>query len=103
MFTIHAIYYGVSRLVFGVLSCTLEDAGTGKWYLNMYPWIVCDPISPEYSDMLSIAIPFFIVFVLGFPAFIYYYLKKLQPDFRKDVVQERYGFLYLPYRPVSES
>eukprot|EP00002_Diphylleia_rotans_P040453 TRINITY_DN9591_c0_g2_i2.p1 TRINITY_DN9591_c0_g2~~TRINITY_DN9591_c0_g2_i2.p1 ORF type:complete len:1451 (+),score=231.42 TRINITY_DN9591_c0_g2_i2:74-4426(+) len=97
-FSIHAIYYGVSRNVFGSLGCSLHDPGQEAWFLNMYPWVQCRPMSDEYGNIISLSIPFLILFVLGTPLWTYLLLTKLKQKYKDDDIQERFGFLYLPYR-----
>eukprot|EP00002_Diphylleia_rotans_P010516 TRINITY_DN2099_c0_g1_i2.p1 TRINITY_DN2099_c0_g1~~TRINITY_DN2099_c0_g1_i2.p1 ORF type:complete len:731 (+),score=104.79 TRINITY_DN2099_c0_g1_i2:618-2810(+) len=88
--------YNIARDVFGVFGCTVYDDGDNKWYLNVAPWITCDPMSGEMKRLLGMAIPVFISFVLSLPLGLYYLLKKRNPQDESDT--QRIGFLYLAYK-----
>eukprot|EP00002_Diphylleia_rotans_P011976 TRINITY_DN2351_c0_g1_i15.p1 TRINITY_DN2351_c0_g1~~TRINITY_DN2351_c0_g1_i15.p1 ORF type:complete len:1204 (+),score=139.09 TRINITY_DN2351_c0_g1_i15:70-3681(+) len=88
--------YNIARDVFGVFGCTVYDEGDDVWYLNVAPWIVCNPISAEMERMLKMAVPVFFLHILGFPVGLLHFLKNRKADDPSN--SQRIGFLYLAYK-----
>jgi hypothetical protein len=93
-------YYSIANNVFSVLGCTVYDEGNHSWFLNYAPWVQCSPASQEYEDMLSLSIPVLILFLVGFPIYIWKKIRVKSGKISSKSVA-RYGFLYLPYKEVS--
>lgn len=90
--------YNIARDVFGVFGCTVYDEGVGLWYLNIAPWIQCDPISAEMKLLLQMALPVFLVYVAGLPLGLIYLLRKRRIGDESN--SQRIGFLYMAYKEV---
>eukprot|EP00002_Diphylleia_rotans_P027184 TRINITY_DN543_c0_g2_i1.p1 TRINITY_DN543_c0_g2~~TRINITY_DN543_c0_g2_i1.p1 ORF type:complete len:651 (+),score=55.60 TRINITY_DN543_c0_g2_i1:2016-3968(+) len=88
--------YNISKDVFGIFGCTVYDDGDGAWYLNVAPWIKCDPISVEMELLLAMAIPTFILYVVGLPLALFYVVMKRKPNDTSNT--EKIGFLYKAYK-----
>eukprot|EP00002_Diphylleia_rotans_P016662 TRINITY_DN3242_c0_g1_i1.p1 TRINITY_DN3242_c0_g1~~TRINITY_DN3242_c0_g1_i1.p1 ORF type:complete len:1755 (+),score=299.83 TRINITY_DN3242_c0_g1_i1:180-5444(+) len=102
---VRCIYYPIALETFGVFGCTLFDDAYNSWFLNAWPWISCDPISSEYENLLSLAVPTFFIFVCGFPVLLWYLIRdnahsvnQNREDDERKSRRIRYGFLYLPYK-----
>eukprot|EP00002_Diphylleia_rotans_P035202 TRINITY_DN7662_c0_g1_i13.p1 TRINITY_DN7662_c0_g1~~TRINITY_DN7662_c0_g1_i13.p1 ORF type:complete len:806 (+),score=55.35 TRINITY_DN7662_c0_g1_i13:265-2682(+) len=90
--------YNIARDVFGVFGCTVYDQGTDVWYLNVAPWIQCNPASAEMQRLLQMAIPIFVTYVVGLPLGLMILLKRRKPDDESHA--QRVGFLYKAYKEV---
>ncbi len=96
------IYFSVSHKVFGVFGCTLFDEGDGKKYLNLFPWIECQPASEVYLRMMGLTIPVFVLFIIGFPTYLW--MKCRDSSLHTDeALKYRYSYLVLPYKDVTIS
>eukprot|EP00002_Diphylleia_rotans_P035396 TRINITY_DN7719_c0_g1_i4.p1 TRINITY_DN7719_c0_g1~~TRINITY_DN7719_c0_g1_i4.p1 ORF type:complete len:135 (+),score=6.62 TRINITY_DN7719_c0_g1_i4:474-878(+) len=104
------IYYSVASETLGTFGCTLHDPSSGGWFLNSWPWVSCSPSGTEYSLLLGISIPTFILFVVGLPYLIYRIVmqNQMSDSAQNDAeastqFQTRFGFLYMPYKQVGFS
>eukprot|EP00002_Diphylleia_rotans_P027181 TRINITY_DN543_c0_g1_i7.p1 TRINITY_DN543_c0_g1~~TRINITY_DN543_c0_g1_i7.p1 ORF type:complete len:781 (+),score=146.45 TRINITY_DN543_c0_g1_i7:266-2608(+) len=88
--------YNITRDTFGVFGCTVYDEGGDSWYLNVAPWIECDPMSAEMERMMKMAVPVFLLYVIGLPLGLLYALKKRNAEDESDT--QRIGFLYMAYK-----
>eukprot|EP00002_Diphylleia_rotans_P038475 TRINITY_DN8765_c0_g1_i4.p1 TRINITY_DN8765_c0_g1~~TRINITY_DN8765_c0_g1_i4.p1 ORF type:complete len:1290 (-),score=165.30 TRINITY_DN8765_c0_g1_i4:814-4683(-) len=100
-------YYGIALDLFGIWGCTLYDKGRNEWYLNAWPWIACNPVSKEYSKMLAISLPVFVLYICGLPAVFYGIVRALTTkaaqnliDIEDEYQRAKYGFIYSPFREV---
>eukprot|EP00002_Diphylleia_rotans_P000922 TRINITY_DN10495_c0_g1_i2.p1 TRINITY_DN10495_c0_g1~~TRINITY_DN10495_c0_g1_i2.p1 ORF type:complete len:613 (-),score=82.61 TRINITY_DN10495_c0_g1_i2:87-1925(-) len=99
-------YNGIALDVFGAFSCTIFEDNLGIWFLNVWPWIKCDPAAGEFRQMLSAAIPVLIFFVFGLPALFWWIISRNEDKIdAKSTNSEAlkstetsFGFLYLPYK-----
>eukprot|EP00002_Diphylleia_rotans_P022076 TRINITY_DN4316_c0_g1_i2.p1 TRINITY_DN4316_c0_g1~~TRINITY_DN4316_c0_g1_i2.p1 ORF type:complete len:316 (+),score=32.68 TRINITY_DN4316_c0_g1_i2:62-1009(+) len=88
--------YNIARDVFGVFGCTVNDEGENKWYLNIAPWIECGPISAEMGQLMKIAIPTFLTYVIGLPLGLLLALRRRHID--EESSKQRIGFLHQAYK-----
>ncbi len=82
------------------MGCTLYDGGTGEWYLNRFEWVRCRPASTEYLTMLGLSVPVLILFIIGFPIFLWRKCKQYK-NFYDGIEDPRYSFITLPYEDVT--
>eukprot|EP00002_Diphylleia_rotans_P035130 TRINITY_DN7638_c0_g2_i4.p1 TRINITY_DN7638_c0_g2~~TRINITY_DN7638_c0_g2_i4.p1 ORF type:complete len:535 (+),score=20.82 TRINITY_DN7638_c0_g2_i4:755-2359(+) len=87
-------FYDVSNDVFRVFGCTIYDEGEDKWFLNAAPWIECGPPGKEMKELLSMAIPMFLIYVIGFPTML---LVTMKSACNSSAESSRVSFLIQPY------
>eukprot|EP00002_Diphylleia_rotans_P021384 TRINITY_DN4162_c0_g1_i1.p1 TRINITY_DN4162_c0_g1~~TRINITY_DN4162_c0_g1_i1.p1 ORF type:complete len:1335 (+),score=143.87 TRINITY_DN4162_c0_g1_i1:63-4067(+) len=106
---VRCMHYSIALESMGVFSCTLLDQGVDRWYFNAWPWISCQSASEEQATMIVLSVLVFICFVCGYPLWMWWIIKQSTIGFRQErneqdrlSLRARYGFLYLPYKKVSQ-
>lgn len=98
-FSLQFILFASQVELSNVVLETLRTCKDG--YMVSYPWVPCSSISEEHRTLITIALFFLFVYVIGVPVLfvgqLLYYRRRIA--LHDHVVEHRIGFLYETYRP----
>ncbi|KAJ3434372.1 s-cell enriched with leucine-rich repeat-containing protein slra-related [Anaeramoeba flamelloides] len=97
LFLLSVNYFPVSSWIFKVFGCSLKDENNIK-YLNTVPYLQCEPYTKQYRILLSFAIIFTIVYIIGIPVIFLILVLKGRRWFNFEQLEILTGFLTGPFK-----
>jgi hypothetical protein len=98
LFLLYGTFFNITIKVLDLFGCTVYDSGTGKFYLNILPFIACEATQP-FTVMIGLGAAGFVLYVVGIPALVMTLLVRNRGMLEDPRMATALGFLYASYQP----